>query len=282
MQKQEFESPRAAAVEIKNVARVFGAGLAGITGYDQRWEYARLYSDLSLQSKPQQISSKLDNVVMVAQPMNHDFLQSLPSALGGAATGLGYSHDALVVLSLAQYIRNLGYMAIASMNDSSLAIPYAIQAGLGEYSRLGLLITREFGPRVRLGKVYTDLPLADDQPVYFGVRDFCGRCRRCSDACPVKAIPDDGPSSRVYNRSNIKGVQKWTVDAERCFSYWAAQNSDCAICLRVCPYNKDYSHWYHRLGRTLAGTMLRRNMLWLDKHLGYGKRLSPSDWWDRT
>ena len=60
---------------------------------------------------------------------------------------------ALVVLSVTQYIRNLGYQAIASMNDTSLAIPYALKAGLGEYGRHGLLITKEFGPRVRLGKI---------------------------------------------------------------------------------------------------------------------------------
>ena len=73
--------------------------------------------------------------------MDYELVRTVPSALSGSATGLGYSHDALVVLSLAQYIRNLGYEAIGSMNDTSIAIPYAIKAGLGEYGRHGLLIT---------------------------------------------------------------------------------------------------------------------------------------------
>ena len=115
---------------------------------------------------------------VTAQAMDYSLIRTAPSALSGAATGLGYSHDALVVLSLAQYLRNLGYRAIASMNDSALAIPFALQAGLGEYSRLGLLITKEFGPRVRLGKVFTDLPLAFDEPIQFGVKEFCDSCRR--------------------------------------------------------------------------------------------------------
>lgn len=34
------------------------------------------------------------------------------------------------------------------MNDTALAIPYALKAGLGEYGRHGLVITPEFGPRV--------------------------------------------------------------------------------------------------------------------------------------
>jgi epoxyqueuosine reductase len=73
---------------------------------------------------------------------------------------------------------NLGYRAVATMNDTALAIPYALKAGLGEYGRHGLLITKEFGPRVRIGKIFTDLPLAYDRPTSFGVTDFCETCRR--------------------------------------------------------------------------------------------------------
>ena len=277
--KTEFESPEAAAREIKRVAKAFGASLVGITEYDERWMYTSKFSDISLTERPNDIPGGLDRVVVTAQQMDYGWIRTVPSALSGAATGLGYSHDALVVLSTAQYIRNLGYNAVASMNDSSTAIPYAIKAGLGEYSRLGLLITREFGPRVRLGKIFTDLPLATDAPIRFGVKEFCDICRRCTEACPVKAISDREPTTEVYNESNLRGVRKWSIDAERCFDYWVKQNSDCAICLRVCPYNKDFSRWWARAGRTLAGTPLRRLMLWLDKKLGFGERWKPREWW---
>ena len=274
-----FDAPSDAAREIKRVARGFGADLVGVTAFDQRWMYTEKFSDITGTARPNDIPAGLDHVIVTAQAMDYDLVRTVPSALSGAATGLGYSHDALVVLSLAQYIRNLGYNAIASMNDSALAIPLAIQAGLGEYSRLGLLITKEFGPRVRLGKVFTDLPLTHDRPIRFGVREFCDQCGRCSDACPVGAIPAGEPSTERHNESNLKGVRKWSVDGEKCFGYWAAQNSDCAICMRVCPYNKDYSKWWARLGRRLAGTPLRGLMGTLDDRLGFAKRTKPADWW---
>jgi reductive dehalogenase len=203
----------------------------------------------------------------------------VPSALSGTATGVGYSHDTLVLLGLAQYVINLGYRAVATMNDTALAIPYALKAGLGEYGRHGLLITKEFGPRVRIGKIFTDLPLAHDRPVGFGVTEFCETCRRCSDACPVNAIPDGPPSTEVYNRSNIQGVRKWTVDAEPCFRFWSNQNSDCSICIRVCPYNRDFSSRWAQAWRWLAGTRLRRLALWLSDRFTPGTRVSPSAWW---
>jgi len=89
----------------------------------------------------------------------------------------------------------------------------------------------------------------------------------------------DGVAIQQSSRSNIKGVRKWSIDGEKCFGYWVSQNSDCAICLRVCPYNKDYSHWWVRAGRRLAGTRLRRLMLWLDIRLGFGERMRPRRWW---
>ncbi len=275
----DLGTPAEAAGEIKHVAKTFGADLVGIARFDERWMYVNKVSDLSGREKPQEIPEGMTSVIVTAQSMDHDLIRTVPSALSGAATGHGYSRDAMVVLSIAQYIQNLGYRAVASMNDSSLAIPTAIQAGLGEYGRLGLLITKEFGPRVRLGKVFTDLPLAHDRPIRFGVEEFCQECRRCSDSCPVNAIPDGDPSTELHNESNIRGVSKWSVNGEKCFGYWAAQNTDCSICVRVCPYNKDYSKWWFRMGRWLAGTPLRRLMPWLDVKLGYGKRLAPRDWW---
>jgi reductive dehalogenase len=278
-ERRPVESPDAMSTEIKQVAKAFGADLVGIAAYDERWVYAHKYSAQTQSDKPSDLPADLTSVVVTAISMDYDLVKTVPSALSGAATGLGYARDVVTVLSLAQYIRNLGYRAVASLNDSALAIPLAIQAGLGEYGRHGLLITKEFGPRVRLGKIFTDLPLARDKPVAFGVKQFCAICRRCTAACPPRAIPDDVPSDRAHNVSNLKGVRKWSVDAEKCFGFWVRQNSDCSICIRVCPYNKDYRHWIHRAGRWLAGTPLRRLMLKCDIWLRYGARKTAGWWW---
>ena len=280
-QKVPVESPEAMSREIKHVAKVFGADLVGITGYDERWVYSHTYSRLGETEKEQELPTDLPNVIVIAQEMDRELIETVPSALSGAATGVGYSHDTMVLLGLAQYVINLGYRAVATMNDTALAVPLALQAGLGEYGRLGLLITEEFGPRVRIGKIYTDLPLKHDRPKSFGVKEFCEQCRRCSDACPVNAIPDGPPSTETYGRSNIVGVKKWTVDAEPCFRFWANQNSDCSICVRVCPYNRDFSSFWPRAWRWLAGTRFRRLALWLSDRFAPGERVSPGAWWKR-
>ena len=275
----ELGGPEEAARQVKKAARALGAALVGITHYDERWQYSSRFHDGSGEELPPEIPPGLEHVIVVAVPMPYDIIKTTPSVLGSAAAGIGYSQDAALLISLAQFIRDLGYQAIPSMNDTAASVPYAIKAGLGEYGRNGLLITREYGPRVRLGKVYTDLPLAHDLPRRFGVQEFCRICKRCAESCPASALSLDEPTYLIHNISNRKGVKKWSVNAEKCFGFWAAQNTDCATCIRSCPYNKDYRQWWHRAARWLAGTRLRRLLFALDGMMGYGKRMRPDYWW---
>ena len=265
--------------ELKRAGKFLGADAIGICDYDERWVYTRNYSRQKLTDKDMDLPEDLSSVVVIVNEMHHQTIQTVPSALSGAATGQGYSRDIIAVLSITQYIRNLGYRAVASLNDTALSIPLAVQAGLGQYGRHGLLITPEFGPRVRIAKIFTDLPLHADEPIDFGVTETCNTCRRCSNACPVKAIQFDEPAFLNDKISHIKGVKKWTINAKKCFQFWANQGTDCSICIRVCPYNKDFRLPFNRILRWMLSNRWRRLALWLDKKLKYGQRRSPGWWW---
>jgi len=118
----------------------------------------------------------------------------------------------------ARFIRGLGYKAIPCGNDTALSIPLAIDAGLGELGRNGLLITPEFGPRVRLSKVFTDLSLVPDEPIEFGVVEFCEKCETCARYCPSQAIIYGERTTQPHNISNnMAGQLKWPVNVDRCF-----------------------------------------------------------------
>lgn len=273
------DDPARMAAEIKRVAKFFGADLCGITAMDTRWIYASQVDTRDFSAAPVDLPEGLGHVIVLGHQMDAPLVQTYPSALAGAATGREYSHEAATVMQLAAFIRNLGYRAVASMNDTGLVIPFAVKAGLGEYARNQMVITPEFGPRLRFSKIFTDLPLTHDATRPLGVKAVCDICTRCADACPVKALPFGPPSDKTANRSAIKGVVKWTSDAEACFGYWAKLSSDCAICLRVCPFNRDFSRWTNRLWLKLALSPLRRLALWLDDRSGRAKRTKPRDWW---
>ena len=262
------------------MAKFLGASKVGITKYDERWVYthsAEIHG--TREERPNELAGNFKSVIVLAHEMDFELVKSYPSATAAAATGREYSREAAIVSSLASFIRALGYEAVGSSNDSAITIPYAIKAGMGEYGRNQMVITEEYGPRVRFSKVFTELELVLDAPKKFGVRQTCDSCTRCADACPPKALPKGPPQAVGPNRSNITGVTKWSAEFEKCFTYWTKINVDCAICMRVCPYNKDYSKWVWRAMRGLLGTPLRGLMLWLDDRLGMGKRRRPLDWW---
>lgn len=279
-EKLKIESSEALTAEIKKVARLFGADLVGIAEYDERWVYSHRTDIKTREERPNDLPSGLTHVIIIGHEMDYELLKAVPSATGSAAIGAGYSHETVTSMQIAQYIRNLGYEALASLNDTALTIPFAIKAGMGEYGRNQMVITPEFGPRARFSKILTDLPLVADKPQRFGVFEFCSICDRCATHCPSKALPKGPPTDAGPNRSSIKGVRKWTADCEKCFAYWTRMRTDCSLYMRVCPYNRDYSRLSAKLFRWLAQGRLRRLALWLDDKLGTNaKRLKPSDWW---
>jgi len=277
-EKVEYQNPSDASAEIKKISQFFGSDLCGITHLDKRWLYSKRVDVRDMSEVELGLPDGLTSVIVLGHQMDKELVQTYPSALGGAATGREYSHEATIVMQVAAYIRNLGYQAVASMNDTGLVIPMAIQAGLGEYARNQLVITPEFGPRLRFSKIFTDMPLEADKPKRPGVAKFCDICTKCVDACPVKALPS-GPPKTGGGLSSIKGVRKWTSDAEKCFSFWATLSTDCAICMRVCPFNRDFTTWSQRIWLKLALSQARRVALWMDRYRE--GRVKPSNWWTK-
>ena len=182
------------------------------------------------------------------------------------ATAKGYATGAWVSVQLAGYIRMLGYSARAHHlnNYHIIAVPVAVDCGLGELSRAGYLMTREFGLAVRLAFVTTDMPIAHDGPVDLGIQSFCENCKICAEACPSHSIP-------LGDKVEYNGIKKWKLNAESCYRYWHTVGTDCSVCMMACPWTKPHT-LFHRLmsiPATIAGPH-QRWMVWADK-LFYGK-----------
>jgi epoxyqueuosine reductase len=279
--KIDASDPAEASRKVKKAARFFGASLVGICELDRRWVYSHVSNDLTREHTPMEIPEEYRYAIAMTIEMDYPLIRTSPTGGAAAATGLGYSKMAFVAGLLAQFIRGLGYKAIPSGNDTALSIPIAIEAGLGELGRNGLLITEKFGPRVRLCKIFTDLPLVPDEPRFFGVDDFCRQCMKCAKDCPSRAISFGEKTTEVPTLSNNPGVLKWPINAEQCYKYWIANRLDCANCIRVCNFNKEPG-WLHDLVRVFIknAPWLNPLFVWLDDVFGYGKQLDPATIWD--
>jgi len=121
---------------------------------------------------------------------------------------LRYWADDFIPSQVAEFIRSLGYHAMAHNNFALRQPAVAVKAGLGEMNRLGCLMTVKWGPNVGIGAVTTDMPLIPDEPIDIGVQDCCDMCTRCYDYCPMSAIP--------IKKSYYMGVNKWKTNTWRC------------------------------------------------------------------
>ncbi len=219
---------------IKKVASFFGASLTGIAHLDERWVY--LYD---CDGNKIEIPKECRYAIVMVVEMDPVALGSSPSVTSATATALGYSQSTFLVMHLGEFIKSLGHHVIKMVNDTALSIPLAIDAGLGQLGRNGLLITKEYGPRVRICKIFTDLPLKVDHPIDFGVTDFCKKCKECAEACEADAISfDDEPSFETKCSANNPCVKKWYIDGEKCYDFWYENSMDCATCITVCPFSK--------------------------------------------
>ncbi|MFC1553134.1 tRNA epoxyqueuosine(34) reductase QueG [candidate division KSB1 bacterium] len=153
------------------------------------------------------------------------------------ASGLDY-HDVIknMLSDLDQLIKELipGVKTKIAVDDAPVLDKiWAANSGIGWIGKNSNLITKEMGSYVFLGEILTDCELQYGSPV----KDYCGTCTACIDACPTEAI--------LGNK---------IVDSSRCISYrtiefrgdfpgeWGNENRDwifgCDICQEVCPWNK--------------------------------------------
>ena len=176
-----LNSPQKNTIIVKKAARVFGAALTGICYAHPNLIYSHEYDLLNnLDHHPLELPEGCHHAIVMAIEMPYEETRFSPDSISGAATGFGYSMQAVVANMMATFIRGLGFRAVPSGNDTALSIPLSIAAGLGELGRMGLLITEKYGPRVRICKVFTDLPLAYDHFQPFGAAEFCNTCKKCA------------------------------------------------------------------------------------------------------
>ncbi|MDP6156707.1 MAG: reductive dehalogenase [Candidatus Thermoplasmatota archaeon] len=218
--------------ELKNTAKFYGASLVGITRLDHRWIYSR-----NRDGKEIEIPAEYKFAVVMAIGMDPLAISTSPAFTACAETAIGYSRMATCVGSTAEFIRSLGYNAIPMGNDTALSIPMAIDAGLGEMGRNGLLITKKYGSCIRLCKIFTDMPLKADKPIRIGVAKFCRKCKKCAEACVAGAIRSDmEPSYEISCPSNNPGIMRWAVDQDKCYRFWIKNGGDCSNCIAACPF----------------------------------------------
>jgi reductive dehalogenase len=239
-----FKSPRHASELIKKITHTFGATLVGITELNPHWCYQGFL--LGVGPGKYEVPAHWKYAIVFATPHEWDQLYVNPTY---GTTYDGYDRERSIGGKLETFLHELGYPARAHVPPvfyDMVMPPVAIDAGLGEQGRKGLLITPELGSNARLACVTTNVPMEVDKPVDLGVQDFCRKCKICAIRCPGGCISHRDRPDLVF------GYRRWEIKHELCYHVWASVATSrirgCRICLAVCPYTRK-NNWIHALSR---------------------------------
>lgn len=261
--------PEDATERVKGYAKMLGASLVGVTEINPLWLYSRrgeiFYENWEDWGKEIHVEDKY--AVVFAEEMSFEMVGTGPHTPTAIESMHNYSKGAYIATQVAAFIANLGYSATANhlRHYDALMVPLAVDAGLGELSRMGYLITKEFGPRVRLGAVTTDLPLIPDKPVDIGVEYFCSICKKCAVCCPSNSIP-------TGDREEVNGILRWKLNEQTCFAYWGKVGTDCNICMRVCPWSHPRTFPHRLIMAMIVRNSFSRRVFSTMDDIFYGKR----------
>jgi len=110
---------------------------------------------------------------------------------------------------------------------------WAQLAGIGWLGKNGLLLNKNKGSFHFIAELIIDIDLDYDSPI----PDYCGRCTKCIDACPTKAIVEPGVvnGSKCISHYTIELKSEMPITEEKSFENWVF---GCDICQDVCPWNR--------------------------------------------
>lgn len=190
---------------------------------------------------PQSIYPEVKTVIVIGLPIQLPILETAPSI---------YYHELYKTVNtlldiksyeIANYLTEKGFPSIYLPRDGYGDIEVLLKkplaffshkhaaylAGLGSFGLSNVLLTPQYGPRVRFTSIFTTADIEGD-PIED--EDLCTRCFLCFQECPVNAIKEEGdfppPVDKIGCALRSKKLRKQF-------------RAPCGICIKVCPVGED-------------------------------------------
>jgi len=248
---------------VRNHAKALGCDLVGVCSIEALKEWEK---------EGKRILPNTRSVVVVGCRLSRAAIDSDNIRVAQFDTHCVYDKLDMILNGLSVFLEDKGFLAVAIplylpikmsketqglIGDISLRHA-AVEAGLGEIGLNRLLLTRKFGPRVRLGAVLTTAPLKSDNRF---TEKLCNDCGECVKACPAGAITEEGKvdvrkCTRVILKYALPGLVRfvpslvgksedavWEAVKEPLFwEIWQTMTYgtfyNCFECIKACPIGK--------------------------------------------
>ncbi len=225
-QKKDFHK------NIKAITKHYGAIDVGIVKLNEGHYYTHHGNRNKLlgeEAYGKPITTRYQTAIVFLVPMAEDALKRSPYFESIAETQNAYLNMAFTGFRLASYLKTLGYRSMFQSEIHYLTplVPLAYDAGLGEIGMTNHLLHPEYGNRIRIGAVMSDIALDEDNPIDFGLKMFCERCALCLINCPMQSIS--------FKKRWVNDRLFYKFNDQSCFKIFKNAGTDCGVCIQSCP-----------------------------------------------
>ena len=230
-------------LELENMARSLGSDLFGVADLSVAGDFIANQSGEYLRKFPHAISIGIRLLDAIVDELPAHEQVAVIHTYRGLYNTVNSRLDHIALL-LARRIQEEGYQAYpvpASqvLDNTKLigAISHKLAAnlsGLGWIGKSALLVTPDYGPRVRFATILTNAPLA---PASHTMKVRCGGCHECVKICPVKAF-----TGAPFDPSEPREAR---FKATMCYQYIEERRKKlgeglCGLCVYVCPFGRKH------------------------------------------
>lgn len=219
-------------------AKDLGASLVKFASVD-RWDG---YDEVTASYRPKALWDKVETVIVIGVPMLLPVLESTPSINYQEMYNATNSLLDHIGFRLSVWLNDRGHASIFMPRDGYGNLEILLDkppgcfshvfaakyAGMGTIAYSHNLITREYGPRIRLVSIFTSLKLAADPVIE---QEICLKCDVCRKLCPSQSFitrPDS-----IIADMDVDACTRYHMELRR-ENRWP-----CGICCKVCPVGED-------------------------------------------
>ncbi len=230
--EKRVDVPKTFNKNIKEIVKYYGALDCGIVKLNEHHYYSHhggVSEEVGMDTYNQKIKPSYKTAIVFTVPMDLAFMNRAPHFEELLTTENAYIDVAYIGARLEMYLKELGYKSVSQNGEYYLAplVPLAYDAGLGEIGMCNHIVTKKHGNNVRLGAVLTNLEVEYDQPIDYGLQEFCKKCALCLMNCPSKSI--------THKQRMVNGRPFYKFNDSTCFNQWQKMGTDCGTCIQACP-----------------------------------------------
>lgn len=186
------------------------------------------------------------SIISIGYKLNYSPIQNLPASRSAYMLEHDYANQHLDQSShkIARFLEERGFEAVGfdsgagfyheagkTLKEFAGDISHkhaAVACGLGKFGLNNLVISRKWGPRMRLATIVTNAEVKYDCPIE---ENPCltDECEECVRICPVHAL--DGWEGKYTPETG------WIIDKRRCYDYifTTLRGQRCGLCIKACP-----------------------------------------------